>query len=512
MRRLPIVMVTALAAVITISAIGLKGSVTGAQDATATMTATTQPATPTVAATPLPPVPQSDGVNLTIYNQGTALVQDRRTFTLKQGVSQLDFTDVAASIDSTSVSFKSLTDPAGTSVLEQNYVYDLVGSSALLERYLDQQIDIVTNDGTSFSGQLLSGRNGEIILKQADGQVTVLSQTNIRDVRFPALPDGLITRPTLRWMLDSKGGSQQVELTYLTGGMNWTADYTLLVANTNTALDLNGWVTLTNTSGAAFKDAKVKLVAGDVNRISADDGLLKPMDAPAPMAEEAQNRQQVEQRNFNEYKLYEIQRPVTVGDNETKQVEFVSGANVPAHTFFVYDASAPFYGYGYPIIDQYYGQSGVTDVQNWLEFSTGEEEGLGADLPAGRIRVYQEDTDGAALLIGENSIDHTPKGEDVRIYLGNAFDLVGEHTQTNFQLIGSNVLEETYEIKLRNRKDDETVQIRVPEHLFRWSNWEIMNSSAEFTKLDSNTIEFRVDVAPGEEKVITYTVRYTWPQ
>jgi hypothetical protein len=460
-------------------------------------------------ATPTPATPQSDGVNLTIYNQGTALVQDRRTFNLQSGVSTLDFTDVAASIDSTSVSFKSLTDPAGTSVLEQNYVFDLVGSSALLERYLDQQIEIVTNDGTTFSGQLLSGRNGEIILKQADGQVTVLSQTNIRDVRFPALPDGLITRPTLRWMLDSKGGSQQVELTYLTGSINWTADYTFLLANDNSKLDLNGWVTLTNSSGAAFKDAKVKLVAGDVNRISQDNGQF----AAGMVANEAadQSARKVDQRDFNEYKLYEITRPVTVGDNETKQVEFVSGTSIPAHTFFVYDGSYPFYGYSGPITDQYYGNMGITDVQNWLEFTTGKDNNLDAALPAGRVRVYQQDVDGSALLIGENTIDHTPKGEQVRLYLGNAFDLVGERTQTDFKYIGSNVIEETFQIKLRNRKENQAVEIRVPERLYRWSNWEILNSSDPFTKVNSNSIEFRLEVQPGEEKVLTYTVRYTWP-
>jgi hypothetical protein len=454
---------------------------------------------------------ESDGVSVTIYNQGTALVQDRRTFTLNEGENSLDFTDVAASIDATSVSFKSITDPLGTTVLEQNYVFDLVGSGALLERYLDEQIQIVADDGTIFTGQLLSGRNAEIILRAEDGQVIVIGLDSVRDMRFPALPDGLITRPTLRWLLQSaQSGEQQVELTYLTGGMSWTADYTVLLADGNASLDLNGWVTLSNTSGASFENAQVKLVAGDVNRLPEPEMFAREeamaMDGIAAAAPPA-----VAQREFFEYQLYEISRRVTVADNETKQVEFVTGANVPGNTFFVYEGGQQFYGYGYPITDQYYGQSGITDVQNWLEFSTGEEEGLGADLPAGRVRVYQEDTDGAALLIGENQIDHTPMGEDVRIYLGNAFDLVGEHTQTNFQLIGSNVLEETYEIKLRNRKDDETVQIRVPEHLFRWSNWEIMNSSEEFTKLDSSTIEFRVDVAPGEEKIITYTVRYTWP-
>jgi hypothetical protein len=454
--------------------------------------------------------PTSDGVSLTIYNQGTALVQDRRTFDLKQGVNTLDFTDVAASIDSTSVSFRSLTDPQGTSVLEQNYVYDLVGSSALLERYLDQRIEVITSDGTSFSGQLLSGRNGEIILRQDDGQVVVLGQANVRDIRFPALPEGLITRPTLRWLVQSgAGGSQQVALTYLTGGMNWTADYTVLLATDNSKLNLNGWITLSNTSGASFHEAQVKLVAGDVNRLPTDANMYR--DQMQLGAAEAAPAPAVQQRNFNEYKLYEIQRPVTVADNETKQVEFVTAAAVPATTFFVYDGGSPFYGYYSPITDQYYGQTGITDVQNWLEFTTAEENGVGAALPAGRVRVYQEDVDGAALLIGENAIDHTAKGEQIKLFLGNAFDLVGEHTQTNFVYIASNVIEETFQIKLRNRKENQAVEIRIPEHMYRWSNWEIVNTSESFTKQDSATIEYRVTVQPGEEKIVTYTVRYTWP-
>lgn len=220
----------------------------------------------------------------------------------------------------------------------------------------------------------------------------------------------------------------------------------------------------------------------------------------------------VVQREFFEYQLYEVERAVTIGDNETKQVEFVTGTNIPAKTYYVYNGSVPFYGYGGPITDQYYGQMGITDVQNYLEFTTGEEEGLGADLPAGRVRVYQEDVDGAALLIGENRIDHTPEGEDINIYLGNAFDLVGERTQTNFRLVSRSVLQETYEIKLRNRKDDQTVEIRVPERMFRWSNWEILESSTGFEKLNAFTIEFLVDVPPGEEVTITYTVQYSWPR
>jgi hypothetical protein len=453
---------------------------------------------------------QRDSVALAIYNQGTALVQDRRTFNLEAGTNVINFTDVASGIDPTSVTFRSLTDPTGTTVLEQNYVFDLVDSGALLARYLDQRIVVIATDGTQYEGQLLSGRNGEIILRQDDGQVIVISLTNVRDLRFPNLPGGLITRPTLRWLVNSaESGAQQVQLTYLTSGINWTADYNVLLATDNAALDLNGWVTLTNYSGTAYTDAQVKLIAGDVNRIvqpdlmARDALLLEAAAAPAPGAN-------VDQRTFSEYQLYEIARPVTVGANETKQVEFVAGANIPAHTFYVYNASYPYYGS--PIYDQYYGSTGITTVGHYLEFTTDEDGGLGADLPAGRVRVYQEDIDGAALLIGENTINHTPEGEDVEIYLGNAFDLVGGRTQTTYNLLAANVLEESYEIRLRNHKDEGSVEIRVPEHLFRWSNWEILNSTHPYTQTDSNTIEFRVDVPADGETVITYTVRYTFPR
>ena len=454
---------------------------------------------------------QRDGVALTIYNEGTALVQDRRTFNLTHGTNLINFTDVASGIDATSVTFRSLTDPLGTTVLEQNYVFDLVNSSALLQRYLDQTINVIATDGTEYTGQLLSGRNGEIILRQDDGQVIVVSLTNVRDLRFPDLPGGLITRPTLRWLVESANdGEQQVQLTYLTSGMNWTADYNFLLATDNQTLDVNGWVTLTNYSGTSYTDALVKLIAGDVNRI---DPIVA--EAPAPLMTPTAlpltgGGGGVVQREFSEYQLYEIARPVTVGANETKQVEFVAGAGIPAHTFYVYDASIPYFGHA--MQDQYYGATGITDVQNYLEFTTDEDGGLGADLPAGRVRVYQEDVDGAALLIGENTIDHTPQGEDVQIYLGNAFDLVGERIQKTYNLIASNVLEETYEIHLRNRKDEGSVEIRVPEHLFRWSNWEILNSSHPYTQTDSNTIEYRVDVPAQGETVITYTVRYTFPR
>ena len=451
---------------------------------------------------------QRDSVAVTIYNQGTALVQDRRTFTFQAGENTINFTDVAASIDPTSVTFVSLTDPTGTTVLEQNFIYDLVNSYALLQRYVDETIRVTTEDGNVFEGQLLSG-SGDIILRNNAGEVIVVRPDMVRDIQFPELPSGLITRPTLRWLVNSAlGGDNQVELTYLTGGINWAADYNILLATDNTSLDLNGWVTLNNTSGTAYADATVKLIAGDVNRLPEPQANVRAEMATAQM--DFAEDEQVVQREFSEYQLYELARNVTIGNNETKQVQFVTGTGVTATTFFVYDGSPRFFGYGGFISDQFYGQTGITDIQNYLEFSTDDESGLGADLPAGRIRVYQEDVDGAALLIGENQIDHTPQGEDVQIYLGNAFDLVGERTQTDFQQIGRDVIEETFEIRLRNRKDTETVQIRVVERMTRWSEWEIISASHEYEKTDAFGVEFRVDVPAGEEVVLTYTVRYTF--
>ncbi len=454
--------------------------------------------------------PSEATVAVTVYNQGSALIRDRRTFDLEAGVNTVNFTDVAASIDATSVSFVSLTDPENTSVLEQNYVYDLVDSSALLNRYIDQVITVTTAEDQVFTGTLLSAQ-GDVILQEESGAVVIVRLNQVRDIQFPALPDGLITRPTLRWLvLAGATGAQEVELTYLTGGISWTADYNVLLgAGDANTLDINGWVTLSNHSGTAYNDAQLKLVAGDVNRVT--DMVRRDVFAEEVMMA-APSAPPVEQRDLFEYKLYEIGRTVTIGNNETKQVEFVSGSNVPATTYYVYNASEPVYSYYSPITDRGYGVRSVTTVQTYLEFDTSEENGVGADLPAGRIRVYQQDIDGAALLIGENRINHTPKGETIDIFLGNAFDLVGERTQTDFRMVTNTVIQETFEIRIRNRKENESVEVRIPENLYRWSNWEILDASEDYTRTSASTVEFRVDVPAGEETVLTYTVQYSWPR
>jgi hypothetical protein len=450
------------------------------------------------------------GLALTVYNQGTALVRDRRQFDLDQGVNELRFADVAASIDPTSVLFTSLTDPQGTSVLEQNYEFDLVGAAALLEKYIDEEIRVVTQDGTLYTGTLLSGR-GDIILQDGDGRVTVVGADDIQEFSFPALPEGLITKPTLVWrLLASRDGQQDVEITYLTGGVSWQADYVVRLAADDGAIDLDGWVTVSNTSGATFQDALLKLVAGDLQRLAQAKaaGLLDAMEA-LPTAAAAQ----VEQREFFEYHLYQIPRPVTVRDNETKQIEFVRAPGVAAQKFFVYDGlqCQAYYWYcatsGYPQTDPSYGVVSNPKIMVMVEFDTDDVD---ADLPRGRVRVYQDDIDGASLLIGEDTIDHTPKGETLRLYVGDAFDIIGERIQTDFSLPSSKSVEETYRIVLRNHKD-EAVEVRVVEHLFRWSNWRILRSSHDYQEMDSSNIEFRVRVPAEGETEVTYTVLYTWP-
>jgi len=458
-------------------------------------------------ATGLVPVAQAqgEGVQLTVYNQDIALVRETRSFELKQGPSQIRFSDVASQIDPTSVHFRSLTDPGGTTVLEQNYEYDIVGSQKLLQKYVDQEIELVIDDGSEYRGTLLSGA-GDIILQDDDGGVKVIRLEQVQQFNFPKLPEGLITRPTLVWLLDTAlGGDQDVEVTYMTNGINWRADYVVQLNEEDTALDVNGWITLDNRSGATYTDAKLKLVAGDVNivrrpTLSADRGVIAETEALA-------GAPAVEEREFFEYHLYDVQRPVTVRDNQTKQVEFTTATDVPTDKFFVYDGAQGLGFYGYSITDPGYGTYSNPDVNIYLEIQNEEEAGLGIPLPAGRVRVYKADVDGSLQFVGEDQIDHTPKNETVRLLLGNAFDIVGERRQTDFQQLGRDVIEESFEITLRNHKDED-VEVRVVEHLFRWREWEIVQESAEHTQLDQGTVEWRLNLPADGQAILTYTVRY----
>lgn len=495
--RIPVLLVTlgALLLVGTISATGWES----AQPAVVVSERDSQSGSASIAQA------QDESVELTVYNQNIALVRDTRSFDLGQGVNEVRFSDVASQIDPTSVHFRSLTDPQGTAVLEQNYEYDIVGTHKLMQKYLDQAIELVTQDGSEYQGTLLSGAD-DVILQDATGGVTVVRLDQIQQFNFPELPEGLITRPTLVWLLEAgQGGDQNVEVTYMTGGINWAADYVVQLNEDDTALDLNGWITLDNRSGATYSDAKLKLVAGDVNviqkvMVTADRGMAfeEAMPAaPPPVAE----------REFFEYHLYDVQRPVTVRDNQTKQIEFTSATDVPAEKFFVYDGAPGLGFYGYGIPDPGYGTYSNPDVNIYLQIENEEESGLGIPLPAGRVRVYKADVDGSLQFVGEDQIDHTPKDETLRLLLGNAFDIVGERRQTDFQQLGRDVIEESFEITVRNHKDED-VEVRVVEHLFRWNEWEIVQESAGHTKLDQGSVEWRLPVPADGESTLTYTVRY----
>ncbi len=445
---------------------------------------------------------------------GFALVRLDRDLELQRGRSRLQFTDVAALIDPTTVQFRSLTDPAGTRVLEQSFQFDLVGMQKLLSRYVDQPVTVERAEGegtTSLRGTLLSAHDG-LVLRGDDGQVHALNAWT--GLRFGELPGGLITRPTLEWeLLAAKGGTHRTRVAYQTGGITWWADYNLIFsegADANSGfVDVGAWVSLLNQSGVGYADARLKLIAGDVNRV--------PSEAPVAMMRQRVTMEMAaadgfEEKAFFEYHLYTLGRPATIPNNSTRQIElFDAAARVPARKRLVY-YGAPGYDHGgEPVQDPEYGPASNTKVEVWLSFRNDQASGLGLPLPAGRIRVSQQDrADGSLEFIGEDAIDHTARDEDVRVRLGTAFDVVGERRQTDFQLNSrGRVMEEAFEIRLRNHKE-QAVEVVVRENLYRWSRWELIAHSTPFEKKDARSIEFPVKVPAGGEAVVSYRVRYAW--
>jgi hypothetical protein len=329
--------------------------------------------------------------------------------------------------------------------------------------------------------------------------------------RFPDLGDDTVLKPAFNWLLQSdKPGKFDAEVGYVTGGFDWSASYNLVSPEMGDYCDLVGWITMNNNSGKTFENAKIKLMAGDVNKIQPQN---RPMffAMQKAMVMDAVEAPAVTEKAFDEFHLYDIARPTTLHDHETKQVEFVHAEKMYAPTIYVYDGATDYRFYGGLNTDQGYGESDNKKVLVQREFKNAETNRLGIALPAGKLRFYRRDSDSQLQFVGENTIDHTPRNETVRVTTGNSFDLVGERKQTNFRVdSGDKWIDETFEIKLRNHKKDTPVEIRVVEHLYRWSNWEITKTSDDFTKKDSQTIEFRIPVKPDEERVVTYTVHYSW--
>lgn len=473
----------------------------------------------------IPPELYQPGLQENVYGPqwrqqipGYAIVRQDRPITLNAGRTTVQFRDVAAMIDPTTVSFASLTDPAGTHVLEQSFQFDLVSTQKLMERFLDREITIEQVAGDkieTYSGQLLSAQGG-LVLKSADGGVRVVN--GYSNVRFPELPGGLLTKPTLVWEVASqRAGEHKTRVAYETKGITWWADYNVVYsdgADANSGLlDIGAWVSVLNQSGGSYSDAKLKLIAGDVNRA--------PQPQPAPhmyakrgmVAAEMAGDAGFEEKAFFEYHLYTLGRPTTIPDRSTKQIElFPTARQVPCEKVMVYYGLEHRYpNYGSPMVDREFGVQSNKKVDAFLQFKNKKDIGMGMPLPSGRIRVSKLDTaDGSLEFIGEDAIDHTPKDEQVLIKLGSAFDVVGERRQTDFKVDQArDRMEETIEIKVRNHKA-EKVKVIVKENLYRWTNWEITQKSHNFDKFDSRTIHFPVEIEKDGEVVVRYTVVYTW--
>ena len=443
-------------------------------------------------------------LSVTVYNSDIALVRDVRRLVLPTGDFDLKFMDIAATVNPATVHFRSLTEPSRVNVLEQNYEYDLLEPDKLLRKYIGREVTLVRTvqqDGTTrqeeVKAELLSYNNAPVwrIGKE------IVTGLHADHIRFPELPDNLFSRPTLIWTLQN-GGAQahRVEASYLAAKLTWNADYVLTVARDDKSADLDGWVTLQNGSGTSFRNAKLQLVAGDLNRVRqaiADkrfDEARRSMEmaAVAPMAQES----------FSEYHLYTLGRKTTINNAETKQVSMLGGTGVPVQKRFVVDGQQFYYR------NQQHPGAPLKDVvQVYYQFKNDEKAGLGMPMPAGIVRVYQADSKGGLQLAGEDRIGHTPKDETLKLKIGNAFDVVCERNQIDFQKIASNVYEFEYEITLRNHKAMPiTVEVNEPIG----GSWRMVRSTHASTKTAAWAAQFNVPVAQDGTATLKYRVRVTY--
>jgi len=437
-------------------------------------------------------------VSLTVYNVNLGLVKDQRQLRLPKGAGELRFMDVASQIIPTSVHIKSLTEPGSLLVLEQNYEYDLLNPQKLLDKYVGKEVKLYTKNPYTEREELVSAmllsNNGGPIFRIGDE----ITYGHPGRIIFPGVPENLMAKPTLVWLAENGLMSgQKVEASYLTNGINWRSDYVVTLNEKDDRADLAGWVTIDNRSGATYRDAKLKLVAGDVNRVRDEreykDKMLRAAEAAAKPA-----APQFREESFFEYHIYTLQRPATVRDNQTKQISLVQADTIPVQKELLYHGANHYYynRYGEAMANQKIGV--------FVEIQNRKEHHLGIPLPKGTVRVYKQDSEGGLQFIGEDSIDHTPKDEKVRIKLGDAFDVVGSRKQTDWKKTASDTYEAAFEISLRNHKKEDVV-VRVVEPVP--GDWKMLSSSHAFTKTEAFTAEFRIPVQTDGETKLTYRVR-----
>ncbi len=443
---------------------------------------------------------QRKEVSITVYNQNFGLVREVREIDVGTGTVDLEFRDVAANIQPQTVSIKSLTGGNSLSVLEQNYRYDLLTPQKLLEKHVGKKVRVwrwneKLGKDEAFDAEVLSVAGGQTVMK-INGEVTYNFSGRIA---FPSVPDNLMAKPTLVWKLDSKQAKQQVEATYLTQNLNWRSDYVFVINDADTAGDLTGWVTLTNNSGAAYKNAKLKLVAGDVQRISGGEDY--EYERAAKKSAEAPAQDRFREESFFEYHLYTLQQPTDVLENEQKQVTLLEAKNAKVKKKLIY------YGQQYWYRGKYGEVQKNQKVGVYLDIENAKANGLGIPLPKGTVRVYKADKSGAKQFIGEDRIDHTPRDEKVRIKMGEAFDVVGDRKQMEWRTLGVCTSESTWEIELRNHKDKAS-RVEVYEPI--GGDWTIIESTHKHDKKDVFTFTFDVDVPANGKTKIKYKVRVKW--
>ena len=436
-------------------------------------------------------------LSITVYNVNLGLVKDQRSLRLPKGIVELKFMDVASQVIPTSVYMKSLSDEDSLRILEQNYEYDLLNPQKLLDKFVGKEIKLLyknpyTDKEEIVKATLLSN-NGGPIYKIGD-EITFGHPGR---VVFPGVPESLISSPTLVWLLKNSVTEQKIEASYLTNGINWHADYVVTLNEKDNMADLAGWVTIDNKSGSVYKNAKLKLVAGDVHRVK-EEAEYKNKMLRVGAAEVAPSQPQFKQEEFFEYHIYTLQRPSTIKDNQTKQISLVNAGNISVKKELVFKGSNYYY------YSQYGDQMPKQKVGVFVEFQNNKENNLGSPLPKGIVRVYKRDSEGSLQFVGEDSIEHTPKDEKIRIMLGEAFDVVGTRKQTDWKKIAKNIYEASFEISLRNhKKEDVTVKVLEPIP----GDWTILSASHEYKKTEAFLAEFSVPVQKDQEAKLTYTVR-----
>ena len=438
------------------------------------------------------------GVAVTIYNVNLGLVKDQREINLAKGMGEVRFMDVASQIIPTSVHIKSLIDPDSLQVLEQNYEYDLLNPQKLLDKYVGKEVKLYYKNPYSEREEIVTAtllsNNGGPIFRISD-EITFGHPGRII---FPGVPENLISKPTLVWLIqNSLSSAQNIEASYLTNGINWRADYVVTLNDADDRADLSGWVTIDNKSGTTYKNAKLKLIAGDVNRVKDEYEYKDKMLRAAEMAAKAA-APQFREEEFFEYHIYTLERPATIKENQTKQIGLVNADTIPVRKELLYYGAAYYYynRYGDAITNQKVGV--------FVEIDNRKENNLGIPLPKGTVRVYKHDKEKSLQFVGEDSIDHTPKDEKVRIKLGDAFDVVGSRKQTDWKKIASDTYEAGFEIPLRNHKKEDVV-VRVVEPIP--GDWKMLSSSHEYKKTEAFTAEFTIPVQKDKETKITYRVR-----